>query len=204
MRILPRALRGLASSLLLLTGALPVAAQGFTLTLADTNVARFIAKETFVGVELPFEPVGVTPGVTGSIVFGADGKVDAKASKITVDLTLLKTDNTSRDGQLKRQTLETTQYPNAVLVPTAITGLATPVPLDGTLSFTLIGDLTIRNVTKPTTWTVTATAKDGRYVGTAKTTIRFDQFELKKPTSMRVLSIVDELRLEYDFTMVRK
>ncbi len=204
MTVLTRALRHASLPMLLLAGALPATAQGFTLTLADSNVARFIAKETFVGVELPFEPVGVTPGVKGSIAFGADGKVDAKESKITVDLTLLKTDNSARDNQLKRQTLETTQYPDAVLVPTAITGLASPIPLNGTLTFTLTGDLTIRNVTKPTTWTVTATAKDGKYTGTAKTTIRFDQFDLKKPTSMRVLSIVDDLRLEYDFVMVRK
>lgn len=194
-----------ALCLLLIVLALPASAQGFQLKLApEGNQARFIAKEVFVGVELPFDPTGETRGVTGQIVIGEGDKIDTTKSRITVDLTTLKTDNSSRDAQLKRQSLETEKFPNAVLVPTNLLGLTGPIPLNGELTFSLIGQLTIHGTTKPTTWTVTATAKDGKYTGTAKTTITFEQFELTKPKSPRVLSIRDEIRLEYDFSMIRE
>ncbi len=195
------------TTLLSLTALLaaPAAAQGFTLTLQPTgNTTRFIVRETFVNVPTPFDATGTTEKVTGQIVFDAQGKVVAGSSKITVDLTSLATDNESRDRQFKRQTLETQDHPNAVLVPTGTEGLASPIPTSGSFTFTLLGNLTIRNVTKPTRWQVTANATPNGYTGTAKTTITFENFELTKPRSARVLSVVDEIKLEYDFSFARQ
>lgn len=195
----------LSLALLLSAVSLPLAGQGFQLKLApEGNIARFIAKEVFIGVELPFEPTGVTSGVSGQLVFNADQRVDSTKSRVTVDLTTLKTDNATRDGQLKKQSLETENYPNAVFVPTHVVGLNGPIPTDGELKFSLVGQLTIHGTTRPTTWAVTAKAEKGRYTGTARSTITFDLFGLTKPKSPRVLSIRDEVRLEYDFVMIRE
>ncbi len=197
-----RSLARIAAALLL---AGPLAAQGFTLTLQPTgNTTRFIVRETFVNVPTPFDATGTTEKVTGQIVFDAQGKIVPASSKITVDLTSLATDNENRDRQFKRQTLETQDHPNAVLAPTGTEGLPAAIPTSGSFSFTLIGNLTIRNVTKPTRWQVTANATPNGYTGTAKTTITFQDFEMTKPRSARVLSVVDEIKLEYDFSFARQ
>ncbi len=68
----------------------------------------------------------------------------------------------------------------------------------------LAGDLTIRDITRPATWDVTATVTDGRELaGTATTVFTFADFELNQPRVPLVLSIEDQIQLEIDFHMLR-
>jgi hypothetical protein len=60
----------------------------------------------------------------------------------------------------------------------------------------------VHGVTKPITWDVTATAANGGYTGTASTAFTFEDFGLTKPRVASVLSVVDTIRLEYDFKLV--
>ncbi len=62
--------------------------------------------------------------------------------------------------------------------------------------------LTIREVTKPVTWDVTARFVNGAVTGLAKTQFTFADFELPKPRVASVLSVDDEIRLEYEFRLV--
>jgi hypothetical protein len=71
-------------------------------------------------------------------------------------------------------------------------------------SFELVGDLTVRGVTRPTVWRVTAQLDDGRVSGTASTRFVFDDFQMEKPRVRSVLSVADTIALEYDFNLVRE
>jgi polyisoprenoid-binding protein YceI len=64
--------------------------------------------------------------------------------------------------------------------------------------------LTIHGVTKPSTWDVTAEAKGGSITGKAVTRIHFGDFGMTQPRVAIVLSVVDDIKLEYDFSFVRE
>jgi len=114
----------------------------------------------------------------------------------------LKSDQTRRDNFLRRSTLETTTFPDAELVPVALEGLLLPIQPGSSQTFSIRGDLTVRGVTRPTTWQVTARAEGSDVVGTAATAFTFKDFGLEQPRVPVVLSVADTIRLEYDFRLV--
>lgn len=178
------------------------AADTLLLTVAtEGNEARYRVREQLAGFDFPNDAVGATRGISGSIVLDEQGRVVREASRLTIDVTTLKSDRERRDGYLQRRTLETAQYPSVTLVPTATRGMPWPLPASGTLEFELAGDLTVKAVTRPTTWRVRLTVLDGRYTGTATTTFTFADVQLDKPRVASVLSVNDEITLEYDFTL---
>src|SRR4029078_4090213 len=91
------------------------------------NEARYRVREQLAGFDLPKDAIGATKQITGRILIGADGKVIKDSSKVTVELSELKSDQTRRDNFLRRSTLETSKYPKAELVPVALEGLLTPI-----------------------------------------------------------------------------
>ena len=166
------------------------------------NEARYRVREQLAGFDLPKDAVGATKAVTGQIMVGADGKVVKDSSKFVVNLSEMKSDQTRRDNFLRRSTLETTKYPDAELVPVALEGLLLPIQPGSSQTFSVRGDLTVRGVTRPTTWQVTARAEGSDVVGTAATAFTFKDFGLEQPRVPVVLSVADTIRLEYDFRLV--
>ena len=168
----------------------------------EGNLAHFLVTEQLAGFDLPNDAVGTTSDITGQLVLAADGTVVSDESKFVVDLTTLKTDSGMRDGYIQRTTLQTSTYPNAEFVVTGVTGLPSPLPSSGAVAFQLVGDLTMHGVTRSTTWEVTAEIVGQELIGTAKTNFTFGDFGLTIPRVSRVLSIEDNIRLEYDFRLV--
>ena len=168
----------------------------------EGNEARYRVKEQLAGFELPNDAVGKTAAVTGAVVFDEKGGVVASESEFVIDLTTLQSDQSRRDNFLRRNTLSTAEHPKAVFVPTAVQGLKFPLPASGEAKFQLLGNLTLRGVTRPVTWDVTARFANGAVTGGAQTRFTFAEFEIAKPRLARVLSVDDDIRLEYDFRLV--
>ena len=166
------------------------------------NEARYRVREQLAGFDLPKDAIGATKAVAGQIVVGSDGKIVKESSKVTIQLSDLKSDQTRRDNYLRRSTLETTKYPEAHLVPVALEGLLLPIAPGSSQTFSVRGDLTVHGVTRPTTWQVTARADGKDIVGTAATAFTFKDFSLEQPRVPVVLSVADTIRLEYDFKFV--
>jgi polyisoprenoid-binding protein YceI len=182
----------------------PLAAQT-RLTLAPTgNEARYIVRELLAANTIENDVVGKTDAVTGMIALDATGKVIPASSQITVNLTGLKTDRDRRDGYVQNRTLMTAEHPTTTLRVTEIRGAPMPLPTSGTFTFTLVGDLTLKGVTKPTTWTVTAVASRTGFTGTAKTSFTFAEFDLAKPRVPVVARVDDPITLELQFYFVRQ
>ena len=168
----------------------------------EGNEARYRVREQLASLEFPNDAVGATSAITGALVIESDGRIVRDQSRIVVDLRPLKSDRDRRDNYIQRRTLETATHPNVELVPTAFRGLSFTTRLSGPQSFELLGDLTIRGVTKPTTWQVTARFEGGKVTGSAATAFTFDDFGMAKPRVASVLSVADTIKLEYDFTFV--
>jgi polyisoprenoid-binding protein YceI len=168
----------------------------------DGNEARYRVREQLAGFDLPKDAIGATKDIKGRIVIGADGKVVKESSKLIIELSSLKSDQSRRDNYLRRSTLETSKYPQAELVPVALEGLLMPIAPGSSQTFSVRGDLTVHGATRPTTWQVTARGEGNGVVGTATTAFTFKDFGLEQPRVQVVLSVADTIRLEYDFRFV--
>ncbi len=166
------------------------------------NQARYFVREQLAHINFPSDAVGVTDSVTGSFALDDKGKIIPAESKFVVDLRGLKSDRSMRDGFIQHRTLDTEKYPTVTLVPKELQGLTLPLPDSGRVSFTLLGDLTVRGVTKPTSWMVEAYMRHGQVFGTASTGFTFEDFQIEKPKVGSVLSVADSIHLVYDFDLV--
>lgn len=164
--------------------------------IASGSTADYQAQEQLAQRNVPTTATGTTSGVTGAIVIGTDGKIDSSQSKIVVDLTTLQSDSQMRDGYVQRNILDTAAYPTATFVPTGLEGLSAPLSSSGAHTFQLIGNLTVRGVTKPATFSVTATANGNTVTGQGTTTVTFEEFGMTAPKTMMVLSVNDQLTLQ--------
>jgi polyisoprenoid-binding protein YceI len=110
-------------------GASPAPVGVMKLEIAPGTKAFFRVREQLVGINFPNDAVGMTEAVQGVVVIRPDGTLDASQSRITVDLRTLSTDQDRRDNYLRRNTLQTDQFPMAVFVPKRAVGLTWPPPI---------------------------------------------------------------------------
>jgi polyisoprenoid-binding protein YceI len=190
--------------LALLLAPAALQAQGVTryLVAPQENEARYLVREQLARLNFPNDAVGRTSAVSGGIVVDAHGGIVAAASRFVIDMASLESDSDRRDNYIRRNTLHTDDHPTAIFVPTAFAGLSFPLPASGEVGFRMTGDLTIRGVTRPVTWDATANIDDGAIRGVARTRFTFDEFEIAKPRVASVLSVDDDIRLEYSFFLV--
>ena len=168
------------------------------------NAVRYRVRERLVGRELPNDAVGETKSITGGIAIDSSGKVIREASKFVVDAGTFVSDNNRRDGYVRARLLETEQHPEIVLVPTDVRGVSLPLPTSGNRPIEVTGDLTVRGVTRATTWKGMAQFQNGRLTGSAATAFTFNDVQMEQPRVRVLLSVADTIRLEMDFNLVRQ
>jgi polyisoprenoid-binding protein YceI len=167
----------------------------------ERSEARYRIREQLAGLNFPNDAVGTTRAIEGGIAFDTDGRVIVGQSRFAVDVRTLTSDQPRRDGYVRRNTLETERYPTAVFVPVHIQGLRPPLPRSGSASFELIGDFTVRTMTRRTTWQATAAFNGADVEARARTALRFADLGLQIPRVASVLSVDDDIRLELDLVL---
>ena len=184
----------------------PVLESGSTaIVVQDGTTARYIVGERGTRLSILSEAIGETSNVTGTIIFNENGSVLSKASVLTVGVDGLTSDESREDGFLRRSSIQTSRFPDATFSINGTEGLDWPLPSEGSVSFTLLGNMTIRDVTKPVTLVVEAQFTGDSITATASTIITFDRFEMSKPSLAFILSVEGEIRLELDIqALVRK
>jgi polyisoprenoid-binding protein YceI len=183
----------------------PASAAALRLVLSPTgNTARYRVRERLVGHDLQNDAVGETKKLSGAIEFDSKGNVIPQSSKFVVDAGTFVSDKDRRDGFVRGRLLDAEQYPDIVLVPTAVRGVGLPLPTSGTVPIQMTGDLTVHGVTRPTIWTGSAQFKDGRVTGSAATAFTFTDIQMEQPRVPVLLSVADTIRLEIDFDLIRQ
>jgi len=170
----------------------------------ENSEARFRVREQLAGANLPNDAIGRTKDFTGTLVIKPDGSIVSSDSQFVVNMGTLVSDQPMRDNYLRGNVLQANQYPKAVFVPKQASGLPSPLPQSGSVTFKLTGDLTVRNVTQPVTWDVTAQVQGNQVAAQAATALKFEDFSLTQPHVARVLSIEDNIKLELDVTLQRQ
>ena len=202
-----RALRVAAGLALLLGGPVGTLAQGSPPArygvLAEGSEVRYRVREQLVGLSFPNDAVGATSAVEGVIAFDAQGRLVPADSRVTVDLRTLRSDEARRDNYLRRNTLETDRFPTVAFAPVEARGLPAPLPQTGSVPFELVGDLTVKEVTRRVSWSATASFDGPRVTVRARTAFRFGDFGLRIPRVSVVLSVEDDIKLEADLVLRR-
>jgi polyisoprenoid-binding protein YceI len=194
----PAAATPATSSSAAATPAASVSASGpWTFTIDTPSKVTVRVREVLAQIRAPGDAVLSTSAVKGSFTLNADGTF-AATSKITVDLTTLRSDQSQRDQFIKDNTLETRRFPTAAFTPSQASGLPLPLPANADMKFTLTGEITIHGVTKTVSFAITATRAGSRLTATAvaEPAWKFAAFGMTVPRVASVLSIEDDIRVE--------
>ena len=144
--------------------------------------------------------VGTTDQIAGEIALDLNNLAAAQVGVIQINARTLATDNNMRNRAISNQILDTETYEYITFTPITISGLPATASIGDTVSFTLEGDLTIRDVTSPATFTVEATlVSETQISGTATATVTRETYGLTIPNVPNVANVEEEVDLTIDF-----
>ncbi|MFN2196236.1 MAG: YceI family protein [Anaerolineales bacterium] len=147
--------------------------------------------------------VGSTDQVAGELAVNLDDLSSAQVGAMQINARTLLTDNNFRNRAIQNEILNTGTYEFITFTPTAFEGLPVSVSPGTEVTFTISGDLTIRDITQPATFQVTAQADSADQIsGTATATIQRADFNLNIPSVPNVANVEEEVELYIDFVAV--
>ena len=164
----------------------------------DESEARFLIEEVLRGDDVTV--VGVTDQVVGQIAIDMANPSNSQIGEILVNARTLTTDNEFRNRAVKNRILHTNDFEFVSFVPTTVLNLPDTVAVGDEVSFQIVGDLTVTDVTNEVTFDVTVNiVNEGRIKGSASTAILYADFNLAIPDSPSVDTVEDEVILELVF-----
>ncbi len=171
----------------------------YRISQADSEV-RFELDEELFGS--PKHVVGTTDQVAGDIIIDFDNPANSQVGVIRINARTFVTDNDFRNRAIRGQILQSSsdEYEYIEFTPSALEGLPTSGETGTAYEFTIVGDLQIRDVVQPVTFTATATLVDEtRLEGSATTTVLRTDFGLQIPDVPSVANVTDEVLLTIEF-----
>jgi len=168
----------------------------------EQTQASYSVDEEFLGQAINFvTAVGTTQSIDGQISFTVDGSsLQNVAGIFNVDIRTLTSDRPRRDSAIRDRWLESNRYPTATFNATGVSDLPADATLGQPVSFKLSGDMTIREVTNPFTWNVTASLDGNTLTGTAQSFFMMKDFGFDPPSIAGVLKVTDGVTLTVNFT----
>ncbi|GIK54404.1 MAG: YceI family protein [Chloroflexi bacterium] len=161
----------------------------------DESQVSFTLQEDLRGIRTTV--VGLSNQVAGQIAVNLNDLSTTQVGIIQVNARTLLTDNNFRNNAIRNQILDSNQYEFITFIPTAINGLPDSAEVGQEVTFEIVGDLTIRDITQEVTFVVTVTAVSAdRLEGTASTQVLRSDFNLVIPQVQGVANVTDEVLLE--------
>ena len=156
--------------------------------------------ETFLNQGNAFKvAVGRTSQVSGEISLDPAAPQNSTLGTFTADISQFASDSDRRDNAIRGRYLESSKYPNVTFTPTAIEGLPQSYQDGQEITFKVTGDLTIREVTKPVSFDVTATLSGDTLSGQAVTTILMSEFGFGPISIAGILNTEDQAKVTLNF-----
>jgi polyisoprenoid-binding protein YceI len=163
----------------------------------ETSKASYKVSETFInqGNRLNVAE-GTTGDVTGDLFIDKTKPSASRVGTIKVDISKLTSDSEQRDDMIRDHWLESSKYPTATFVGKRIEGLPdTPYKDGDELTFKIIGDLTIRTVTKEVTFDAKGKIVGDTFTGTATTKFNMTDFGFDPPSIFGILKAENGVEL---------
>jgi polyisoprenoid-binding protein YceI len=167
----------------------------------EQSEASYEVQEEFFDrpVEL-FDAVGRTNTIDGQFQLNIDGnQVQLADNHFIVDLRTLTSNESRRDRRIQEQWLESNTYPWAEFTATAIEDFPADAAEGQDVSFNVVGDMTIREVTRPATFDVTARLDGDTFSGNATSYLLMRDFGFEPPSIMGMLEVTDGVTVTLNF-----
>jgi polyisoprenoid-binding protein YceI len=169
----------------------------------EDSEASFSLSEVLRGS--PATVLGITNQVAGEIAVDLNDLSTVQIGTIQVNARTLETDESRRNQAIRNRILNTDSYELITFVPTEVVGLSGKADAGQLLSFQIVGDLTIRDITQQVKFEATAEIDgDGRLVGTAVTTITRAQFDLNIPSVPFVADVGEDVTITLNIVGLSK
>jgi polyisoprenoid-binding protein YceI len=162
---------------------------------------RYEVGETFFRDNRFAVAVGTTQGIAGQLLIDFAQPSNTQIGDIVIDVSQFTSDESRRDNFIRNNGLQSAAYPLATFSPTSIDGLPAQIADGDSVSFTMIGDLTVKETTRSVTWNVTLTLDGDHVVGTASTEVLMSDFGVG-PIQLAFLATEDQVNLFFDFVAV--
>jgi polyisoprenoid-binding protein YceI len=164
----------------------------------EESQVRFELDEDLSGIRNTVR--GTTNQVAGEIALDSSDPSTAQVGTLLVNARTLVTDNDFRNRAIQNRILNTGSFEFIEFAPSAIDGLPETISPGETVNFVIIGDLTIRDVTKEVSFEVEATlVSEDEISGTASSVVSHKEFGLSIPEVPRVANVEEGVELQIDF-----
>ena len=163
--------------------------------------AAFTIDEVLRGEDVTV--LGVTDQVAGQIIIDFENPAASQLGLIQVNARTFATDNENRNRAIRNEVLDVSEFEFISFAPTSLENLPEQVAFGDEVSFVIVGDLTIRHVTREVRFTATLLFESAERVqGRASATIQRADFELTIPQVPAVASVSESVGLALDFVAV--
>lgn len=162
--------------------------------------ARFNIPETLRGERITV--VGTTDQVAGDIVVDFANPSASQVGTIRINVRTLATDNNFRNDAIRGRILQSArdEFEFSEFTPTELIGLPDNVAVGDTITFQIVGDLTIRDITNGVTFDATVTVDSETQIsGLASATVLRGDYNLVIPSVPQVSDVGEDVLLEIDF-----
>ncbi len=160
------------------TGTAPAAAVDGTWTVTDESEFGYRVEEVLFGVNTT--AAGRGNEITGSMTIEGATVTDAS---FTVDVGSITSDESRRDSQFRGRIMSVDQFPEATFTLTAPIEFGTVPGPSEQITATATGDLTLRGVTRPVTFDVTAESGTDRIGVLGSIPVRFADYDIPNPST---------------------
>ena len=175
----------------------------------EQSKASYVVAEEFFGGAL--DQLGIQPGLVDTIgstqeISGemqlnlSDLSAPQVSNQFEVNLQSLTSNQSRRDNQIRQRWLESNRYPLAQFTITSLENLPESYSPDQEVTFQASGDITVREVTRPVTFDVTAKLVGDTITGVATTQLRMTDFGFEPPNFANLFSVADEFTARVEFT----
>lgn len=169
--------------------------------ISDRSEATYQVQEEFFNRPVSIvNPIGRTQAIEGEFQLNINGsQVQLVNNQFLVDLRTLTSDEARRDQRIRDQWLESNTYPWAEFKATAIENFPENVAEGQEVSFKVVGDLTIRELTRPQTFDVTARLDGNTFTGQATTYLLMRDYGFEPPSILGILEVADGVTVTVNF-----
>lgn len=174
-------------------------------TIGAASVVGYRVRERLASLSADSDAVGRTSSITGSVTIAdSAGSMTVAAAEFSVDMTTLKSDRAMRDNRLRRDGIETDDFPTSTFKLTTPVALAAGATTGAPADVTLHGELTLHGVTKTVDIPAKAQLNGGLIQVLGSFAFPFADFAINPPNVGGFVTVQDNGTLEFLVNLARR
>ncbi|HEY3994102.1 MAG TPA: YceI family protein [Ktedonobacteraceae bacterium] len=173
--------------------------QTYQIVPAQTTASYSVYEDLIFQNKPNNDAIGTTHAVSGNFQISSGNSPQVTGMTIKVDSRTLQSDSSMRDRHVQ-DALDTTNYPYATFVSVSTQGLPASYTDGQTITFKLLGNLTMHGKTNGETFAVQGKVVGNTITGTATTTVYMTDFGVQPPNLANIVTVQDKTVITLNFT----